>query len=308
MKSTTLQPLYADMELYKERHHYFYTKTNSREAIQVWTEKNVKLKVVNMLSKNLTNIIRMERPLRVLGVGSSEGDLEIQQLKKLLIEFSKLDACVCEPDKEMISHYRDTVNRRESVTSSVAFEWQNLTFQEYLKNVGKEKKYHFISLVHVIYFIGDPEEAIKNLYKMLEEGGMILLIVVTGDNGTLGSVPLSMHNSTAATSEEASITNYKTDSRQIKAILEKLEIAYTQSTLTEWIDVTLLVTDQVVMREASLLLDFLTLTINFKKTAPDDVFDQVIKYFKDNARAQREQDGREKFYLTNKCTVFLITK
>ena len=101
----------------------------------------------------------------------------MQQLKKLKAKFDKIKACVVEPSYELIGKYKDRVRRSENTMEDTEYAWYNQSFQEFK---GDGQKYHFISAIHSIYFLGDPEEAIKRLHSLLEQGGMILLLVTAG--------------------------------------------------------------------------------------------------------------------------------
>ena len=106
------------------------------------------------------------------------GCLEIQQLKKLQAKFGKIKACVVEPSKELMGKYKNRVTRNDESVEDIGYEWHNKTFQEF---IGATQKYHFISAIHSIYFLGGPEEAIKRMYSLLEQGGLILLLVTSGE-------------------------------------------------------------------------------------------------------------------------------
>ena len=88
------------------------------------------------------------------------GSLEIQQLKKLQAKFGKIKACVAEPSKELIGNYKDRVTRNDDGVQDIEYEWHNQTIQDVW---GTDRKYHFISAIHSVYFLTDLEEAIKRL-------------------------------------------------------------------------------------------------------------------------------------------------
>ncbi|XP_072041808.1 histamine N-methyltransferase A-like [Amphiura filiformis] len=301
MSENKLLNILPDMKHCHKGYAAYCSKTTKWQEMQKWTESaEFDSNVVGNLSKNLS--ANMDQQIRVLGIGSGEGILEIYQLRKLATKFPKISASVVEPS-ELITKYKDTVGRNP-VADNITFEWHKQTFDEYLASVachGSDKKYHFISVVHAVYFLGDPDVSIKKLYKLLEPGGIILLIVVTDHTGT-GSIPL--HQSGL---KDDKITNNLINSSQVKATLEKLHIEYTQSTHTEIVDITDFMTNDD-SEEGNFLLDFLTCTINFRKSAPDDVRDRVMCHFQQGSRIEKTDDGDAKISYNITSDILFVTR
>ena len=80
----------------------------------------------------------------------------------------------------MLIKYRDALKKKSSEMIGIQHRWQNNTLQEFLKSKPPGEKYHFISVIHVIYFVGDIEGSIVNLYNMLEVGGIIFVVALSG--------------------------------------------------------------------------------------------------------------------------------
>ena len=108
------------------------------------------------------------------------GYQETLQLKKLKTKFPKISVTVLEPSSDKISIYQKTVQQNSSDFTGIDYEWYNQTFQEYMKSTGTKKSYHFISVIHAMYFLGDVTEAVGNLNQLLELGGMMMIILNTG--------------------------------------------------------------------------------------------------------------------------------
>ncbi|XP_072036961.1 histamine N-methyltransferase A-like [Amphiura filiformis] len=298
MSENKLLNILTDMKHYHKGYAEYCRKTTKWQELQKWTEcAEFESNVVTNLSKKLSG--QMDQQIRVLGVGSGDGILEIYQLQKLAAKFPKISASVVEPS-ELITKYKDTAGRNP-VADNITFEWHHRTFDEYLACNGYDKKYHFISVVHAVYFLGDPEVFMKKLYKLLEPGGVLLLILLTDHTGS-GSIPL--HQSGL---KDDTTTNNFVNSSQVKATLEKLQIEYTQSMYTESTDITDFITNDN-SEEGDLLLDFLTYTINFKKSAPDDVRDRMMHHFKQGSRIEKTGDGDEKIYFKATCDILFVTK
>ncbi|XP_072047096.1 histamine N-methyltransferase-like [Amphiura filiformis] len=264
----------------------FYQHTNRQEALRKWTEEQFESYVVNVLSESFDD--KLGEPLRVLGVGSSEGSQEIIQLKNLKNKFSRISASVIEPSKQKISKYQETVNQKNSDFTGIKYEWHNQTFQEYIQYMRVQKKYHYITIIHTMYFLGDVEQAVRNLHELLEPGGVIFMVLGTDYKG-IGNLFLTFPDlhKVAASSKTSRVTN----STDIISVLTKYQIGYTKSSYTESTDITTCYTHKE-STEAGLLLDALTATMNFKEVVPQDIFKDVMDFIKRNTRVKKGDQRR----------------
>ncbi|XP_072024906.1 histamine N-methyltransferase-like [Amphiura filiformis] len=285
--------LLSDMDHYHKAYACFKGNIKPVEIKQLkqWTDTEFEPNVVSSLTKSLD-----QQQIRFLGIGSGGGIAELYQLQKLAAKFPKISASVVEPSN-LIIEYQDTVVRNP-IAKNISFQWHRKTFDEFL--TSNNQKYHFVSVVHSIYFLGDPSVSIRKLYKLLEPGGILLLVLVTGHTGT-GSIPL--HHSDPM---DGKAINNMMNSSQVKAALDQLQIEYTQSKYTLPMDITDVMSNDH-SEEADMLLDFLTYVIDFRKSASDDVRDRVMRYFQENSRIEKVDDGDEKVFFDTICDILLVT-
>ncbi|XP_072041525.1 histamine N-methyltransferase-like [Amphiura filiformis] len=284
-----------------------WQRSNRNEILAKWIEDHFELKIVNIFSERLGDQIGINQPLRVLGVGSGAGYQEMLQMKILKSNFSQISATVIEPCTEQITKYQDAVAKSCDL-DGVDYDWQIQTFQQYFKSPGAKQKYHFITVVDAIYFVGEVEEGVRNLYELLEPGGMILIILVTEHTG-FGKFWKYFPNlkRNPGTSESlAGQTNY-TNSADVKSVLTKHRIAYTQFSYTQSLDATPCFTDSDTIA-ARLLLDNITLIKNCKESLPDEVFNRVMDFLKHNTRFVKSDQGGDTFYFDTKSDIILISK
>ena len=109
-----------------------------------------------------------------------KGQIELLFLKEMKSSFPTIRACVIEPSSDLLSEYQRNVIK--DPLPGVTFEWKNETFQSYTisRQNGSERKYHFISVIHSIYYLSNLEEALGCLHNMLAPGGILLIAVVSG--------------------------------------------------------------------------------------------------------------------------------
>lgn len=104
-------------------------------------------------------------------------------MKQLLSRFMNIEACVLEPCRGLISKYQDLVDENEKDLEGIEFEWRQQTLEEYGKTCKlfeEGPKFHFISVIHSIYYVNDLDAALQLLQGMLEPGGALMITLVTG--------------------------------------------------------------------------------------------------------------------------------
>ena len=109
------------------------------------------------------------------------GYFERYQLERLQTKFAKISCCVVEPS-HLITEYQDAISKDENglgETREIIYDWRKQTFQGYMKNRDLNF-FDFISVFHAMYFLGDPEKAITDLYSLLKPGGIMVILVLTG--------------------------------------------------------------------------------------------------------------------------------
>ncbi|XP_072043135.1 histamine N-methyltransferase-like [Amphiura filiformis] len=188
-----------------------------------------------------------------------------------------------------------------------------MTFQEFERSIETEQKYHFITIVEAMYYMGEVEETVKKLYKLLQPGGMIFMIIVadSGMSLLLKTFPqLAMEEQTPTTTTEPQKvkTNGLITSTDVKYVLSKYQMAYTQSFYTLSADVTTCFTQDEMTPVTKLLLDFITMTVKFQESVPDETFNQVIDYIKRNARVKKSDQGDDKYYFDTNGDILMISK
>ena len=115
------------------------------------------------------------------------GEVDILLLQRLAHRFPKIKNVVIEPSLEMISRFQTNLKTQEPALSGVTSNFQNTTIQEFRQGLrrleaagGKMKRFHFIHVVHSIYYASDIKGAILDLHESLEDEGIMLIITSTG--------------------------------------------------------------------------------------------------------------------------------
>ncbi|XP_072013922.1 histamine N-methyltransferase-like [Amphiura filiformis] len=303
-----VRPIFTDKEHYFKALTHFTSKSDNLEVIQSWVDSEdfgpAILDKMELLLKS------PEDELRMLGVGSGSGDMELIFLKKLLTRLMNIEACVLEPCRDLISKYQDLVDANEKDLEGIEYEWRQQSLEEYgqtCRYFEEGPKFHFISVVHSIYYVNELESALKLLHGMLEPGGALLITIVTEDTG-LGLIWKTFPDLVQPTAEEGAASgcptsrpNHRRNSTQVKEALNKLKIEYTSYNYTVRTDIGSCLEDQSTP-ESHLVLDFLAHTVNFHESAPEKLQEDFLKCLKE--KCVELKDGIS--YFLNKMDVFVI--
>ncbi|XP_072022612.1 histamine N-methyltransferase A-like [Amphiura filiformis] len=302
-KSVMPIPIFNDQAYYTKAFNYFTSVGNYFEAVQKWTDETFCGHVVEKLIANIGDGTG-DKPLRVLGVGSGSGEIEIVFLNKLLLKFSKIHTCVVEPCVNLLAQYQV---KTKDKAANITFDWQNRTFEEFVKlQQGNSLKYHFISACNSMYYVKNLDEALQSLYDMLAPGG-ILLVTISADYFGIGKLWRKFRDfgfetaSQDGSPESDSSLSHHRDSAHVHDALRQLQIPYYIDDYRCHFKITQCF-DEKETEEGNLALDFLTQTMGFRN-APKDLFQQVLTCIKD-CSVQRDDD----WFFQTEHVCFFITK
>ncbi|XP_072022616.1 histamine N-methyltransferase A-like [Amphiura filiformis] len=299
-------PIFSDQAYYTKAFNYFTSVGNYFEAVQKWAEETFYEHVVEKLVGNISDGTD-DKPLRVLGVGSGRGELELVFLKKLLLKFPQIHTCVVEPCVNLITQYQHDQSKIKEHASDITYDWQNRTFEDFVKlQPENNHKYHFISACNSMYYVKNLNETLQSLYDMLVPGG-ILLVTITADYTGAGKLWRTFPCLGSETSSQdglpniASPSSHHRDSAHVHDALCQLQIPYYTDDYTCNYKITQCF-DEKESEEGNLVLDFLTHMIGFRN-APKDLLQQVLACIKE-CSVQRSDD----WFFQSEHVCFFITK
>uniref|UniRef100_UPI00398EAF50 histamine N-methyltransferase-like n=1 Tax=Pristiophorus japonicus TaxID=55135 RepID=UPI00398EAF50 len=220
--------------------------------------------------------------LNVLGVGSGSGKTDLEILGKIQCKHPGLSIQneVVEPNPEQISSYKAFV-KEKSQSLNISFTWNQMTSEEYEKKAKERnevKKFDFIHMIHMLYYVESVQDSIKYFHNLLETNGKLLIVTVSDGGGwqslwkTFGS---RFINSCVYL--------------DVCKILDDMSINYQIYEVSADLDITECFIEG--NEKGELLLDFLTHIINFRKTAPPDLKAEVLQYLLQTPYS-REENGK----------------
>ncbi|KAK7940002.1 hypothetical protein WMY93_003328 [Mugilogobius chulae] len=191
--------------------------------------------VQSVLPGEFSRIGAGKSSLDVLGVGSGGGQMDVGIVTLLQSTFpsAQMTADIVEGSKELIDNFKALVAKTASL-KNVQFQWHIMTSEDYIKKVQEVqplKKYDFIHMIQMIYYVEDMAAAIQFYHGLLKENGRLMIIVEIGNGGwdTLWKT----HKKDLCTH---TITEYRS-SGEVKACLDKLGLKYDEHTIPNTFDI-----------------------------------------------------------------------
>ncbi|XP_033122349.1 histamine N-methyltransferase A-like isoform X2 [Anneissia japonica] len=223
--------------------------------------------------------------IRMLGIGSSSGRIEIMFIKRLLNRFPTIENTVVEPSAKAIAEYQSSI---KGMWKNVEFSWFNGTFQKFrvqLESAGNNQTFHHINLVDSIYYVDKLKEDIVFMYDRLEQGG-IMLIAVESDQGSMYKIKQRYPN----LSSEINLVS----STEVIDVCKAHQIPFHLHRHECYVDITELFSSKSITRNEQLLLDFWVQMKNFKENVPESLYEEVIAFIKSPACSEK-LEGKLRF-------------
>ncbi|XP_038075164.1 histamine N-methyltransferase-like [Patiria miniata] len=274
MDTKSLQSLLSDPSHYAKAFKVFCARSDKLRVFSDWVDGVFSEAVVGKLQATLDG----QEELRVLGVGSGSGEQDCVMLEQLKKRFSLVNNRVVEPSDKMLVQYKALAQYKTHELQGVECDFRQQTLEQYQK-AGDATKFHFISAVHCMYYLDDYDSSLEYLYNCLIPGGAILVILKSENNGWnrfLDRFPELRRGGCEITSAD------------IRNSLDRRGIPYLQYHQPNGLDVTKCFDETA--DEDSLLVDFLTHSVNFKETAPEDVQRSMMEYLASSDCSKRENN------------------
>ncbi|XP_010149419.1 PREDICTED: histamine N-methyltransferase, partial [Eurypyga helias] len=237
--------------------------------------------------------------INILSVGGGAGEIDLLILSKVQARYPgvTINNDVIEPSPDQIFKYKERVAETSNL-ENVKFTWHEETAYEYESRMNaekKSKKWDFIHMIQMLYYVKDVPGTIRYFHSLLEAQAKLLIILVSGTSGWgrlwkkySSSFPLD------------DLSSY-VSSADIKRILDSAGLKYQLHELPSYMDITSCFIEG--NTDGELLLDFLTETYEFSKTAPPELKRQVMEELR-KPECSEERDGKVLF--NNSLSVIVI--
>ncbi|XP_046902999.1 histamine N-methyltransferase-like [Hypomesus transpacificus] len=251
--------------------------------------------VDKVLTGEFPRIAEGKTSVEVLGVGSGGGELDAHMLSVLQTKLpgTPITADIVEPSSKLIEQFKALVAKTANL-QKIPFAWHGVSCGEYEKQVkdkGQIKKFDFIHMIQMLFYVDDYAATIKFFHSLLNENGKLLIIHEAANSGWDKLWKTFKRELCTKT-----ISEYLS-SGEIKGHLEKLGLKYEEHMIPNTFDVTNCFTQG--SKQGELLLDFMTDTDNFQQNFSEEVKAGMLDLIKNKCSIQK--DGRVLFDCTLSC-------
>ncbi|XP_038066991.1 histamine N-methyltransferase A-like isoform X1 [Patiria miniata] len=283
---------------YHEAHSVYRRLTNREKTLIEWFHGNTQSLLDNAFAVSMSQ----DTDVKVLSVGAGDGHVErpIFSCLRDSLGYSKMNATIVEPEASSIQRFQDLVAKEP--LHGVNFDWRCQTFQKYDKSEeAMGDKFHIIACMGSLYYLGDLNEVLKNLYSRLEDGGILLLGVAQGGIGFGKLVQyLQTKLDNGACAERYS-------SWEVQDACKNLNMAVSQTYIIEaYLDISMCLDkppDQL-SQDALAMLDFITYREDFVRRAPPDLLGEVLRFL----GSECTERGPAGEFLLDESTALLVIR
>ncbi|XP_062258282.1 histamine N-methyltransferase A-like [Platichthys flesus] len=233
--------------------------------------------------------------LDVLGVGSGGGEMDVQILSLLQSTFPTvpITADIVEGSTELTDNFKALVAKTTSL-QKVQFAWHIMHSGDYEKQVkakGDVKKFDFIHMIQMIYYVDNVDDTIKFSHSLLKNNGT-LMIIVEAANGGWDTLWKTFKKELCVDA----ITQYRSSAEVISS-LKKQGLKYEEHVIHNTFDITECYDPN--STTGARLLNFMTATNNFHQSLTQEVRAGILDLLRN--KCSTVKDGRVMFNSELRC-------
>ncbi|XP_076015307.1 histamine N-methyltransferase-like [Genypterus blacodes] len=271
--------LYAGY-LTKSYHNYLKFSTSKESQFQFYD---------NVLPAEFKRIGAGQSQVDVLGVGSGGGanDVQILTLLQSTLPDVSISVDIEEPSSDLREEFNELLSNNEPL-KKIPFVWHSMTCEDYAKEVkAKEdmKKFDFIHMVQMLYYVEDLTETIKFFHSLLKENGKLLIVQCKADSGW------DILWRTYKQELSNSIRPNRITSGDVVSHLKSLGLKYEEHPIATTCDITHCFKEDDEIGE--LLLYFITEQERFRKSLTPELRAEILDHLRN--KCSIEKDGKIMF-------------
>ncbi|XP_068187686.1 histamine N-methyltransferase-like [Antennarius striatus] len=259
-----LTSLFTDGERYHKAYQLYLNRSNSLQSTLDF--------INNLLPGVISSTIKGKSQINVIGIGSGSGEVDLEMMSVLHLKNRSMmvDNEVVEPVAQQIRKFEDVVSQTPGL-DYIKWNWNNMTVQDFEKDWKEKertKKFDFIHMLGMLYYVKDREATISFFQSLLNKKGKLFIRLLAGDSGWA-----KLDKTYGDRFRGPEISSVVID--DIKQYLDSKGVSYQSYLLPSEIDITECFTEG--SEEGELMIDFLTEVLNFKKSAPPEIKAGVLE-------------------------------
>lgn len=144
--------------------------------------------VLDILPAHFKRTGENKSSLDVLGVGSGGGEVDVQMLMLLESTFPgvPITADIIEGSTELSDNFKALVAKTPKL-QKIPFTWHLMRSEDFEKQVkakGGKKKFDFIHMIQMMYYVDNLDDTIKFYHSLLKKDGKLMIIIESANCGT----------------------------------------------------------------------------------------------------------------------------
>ncbi|XP_059199676.1 histamine N-methyltransferase A-like [Centropristis striata] len=261
---------------------------SSVQSFQFYLEHSGEHKAIlqcvhNLLPGEFKRVAEGKSSLDVLGVGSGGGEVDAQMLTLLqsTVPAVPITADIVEGSSALTDNFKALVAKTTNL-QKIPFAWHIMHSEDYEKHVKAKgvKKFDFIHMIQMIYYVDDLAESIKFHHSLLKKNGRLMIIIETAHGGwdTLWKTykkDLCVH----------AITEYRS-SAEVISCLKSQGLKYEEHVITNAFDISECFNPS--SQTGQRLLNFMTAKDNFYQSFTSETRAGILDLLKNKCSTQRD--------------------
>ncbi|XP_068186250.1 histamine N-methyltransferase-like [Antennarius striatus] len=143
--------------------------------------------VQDVLPGQFKRIAAGKSSLDVLGVRSGGGKMDAHMLTLLQSAFPAvpITADIVEGRSQLTDNFKALIAKTPNL-QKIPFVWHSMSSEDYEKQVkakGDVKKFDFIHMIQMLYFVDNLANSIKFFHSLLNNNGMLMIVIETAHDG-----------------------------------------------------------------------------------------------------------------------------
>nr|XP_054752814.1 histamine N-methyltransferase B-like [Lytechinus pictus] len=279
MSVTYIIPLTDNHERFQDTFYNAFYMIDQKEFLVEKVGQYFDTKVM----KILTDAFDRDEEFSLLSVGVGEGPHEFHILKSLQTFYTSISSVSVDPNESMVQTFKDrvaslNVDKKPSITTQ---SFNGFLFEFMTTSPLARNKYHLITSIHSLYYTDDLQTTFSQLTSMMKDNGLIIIVCTKGDL-------ISKSFSKFAFLREAIQSYIPLTSTDVKEFAESQGFNIISSDVNMQWDITEVFDDR--SEFGNKLIDFFTQTAYFRQTAPSEVMDELINFWR--SISTEDENGR----------------
>ncbi|XP_029980485.1 histamine N-methyltransferase A-like [Sphaeramia orbicularis] len=238
----------------------------------------------DILPGELKRIGAGKSSLDVLGVGSGGGQVDVQMLTLLQSAFPSVPvtADIVEGSGPLTDGFKALIAKTPNL-QKIPFSFHIMKSEEYetqVKAKGDAKKFDFIHMIQMIYYVEDLAGSIKFFHSLLKANGRLMIIVEAANGGW--DILWKTYAKELCT---GAITDYRS-SAQVVECVKSLGLKYEEHVISHSFDISECFSPS--SDTGARLLNFMTAQENFQQSFSPEVRAGILELLKNKCSVQKD--------------------